>query len=68
MSEIQVGTLNLEYGTKVGLQLPKYSLTANGAPALPTSGVATGDLAFELDEGIVMIFVNGQWEEMGDIL
>ena len=68
MSEVQVGTLNMEYGVKEGLQLPKYSLTGNGAPSFPTSGVATGDIAFDIDEGIVMIYVTNQWVEMSDIL
>lgn len=68
MSEIQVGTLNMEYGTKVGLQLPKYSLSATGAPALPSAGVTTGDICFEIDENIVMIYVTNQWVEMSDIL
>lgn len=68
MSEIQVGTLNMEYGTKGGLQLPKYSLSATGAPALPSTGVATGDICFEIDEKIVMIYVTNQWVEISDIL
>jgi len=62
MSEIQVGTLNLEYGVREGLQLPKYSL-AGGLP----SGVQ-GDLLFETDENVVMIYISGSgWVELSDI-
>lgn len=63
MSEIQVGTLNLEYGgAKEGLLLPTYS-SAVGLP----SGVQ-GDLLFETDENVVMIYISGSgWVELSDI-
>lgn len=62
MSQVNVGTLNLNYGSPVGVVIPSYPSNAR-----PSSGVADGDLIFQTTDKVVEIYLGGSWLELSDI-
>jgi hypothetical protein len=62
MSQVNVGVLNLNYGSPIGVVIPSYASNAR-----PTTGIADGDIIFQTTDKVVEIYLNGSWVELSDI-